>query len=378
VMKMSEKKINILYVIWSLGLGGAERVVIDLAKGLDRSRFQPFICCLNEEGTFAKELKDSLIQIFELNKKAGLDFSVIGKIVRIIKDHNIHLVHTHLWGANVWGRVAGFKAQVPVVVTEHNIDVWKRWYHRWIDRRLAPKTNKICVVSEKVKQFYINHVHLSSSKLQVVYNGIKLSEKNSDAAHVQKIKNEFNIKDGSPILANIGRLVEAKANHIFIRALEELDRRAVEFHALMIGDGPLKEALTAQGQALIRKNKLTLTGLRKDVQQILDIVDVAVLSSTREGFSIVVLECMAKGIPFVATDVGGNREQVVDGKTGFIVDVNQPLPLAQAISKIIQDSGLASRIGENARQRAREYFSIERMVQTTQEIYAQALGEGAL
>ena len=128
--------INILYVIWSLGLGGAEQVVISLARGLDKSKFQPFICCLNGEGRFAEELKKEGIQVFALNKVKGIDFSVVPKLVRIIRENNINVVHTHLWGANFWGRFAANAAKVPVVITEHNVDVWKSPLHFLIDRFL--------------------------------------------------------------------------------------------------------------------------------------------------------------------------------------------------------------------------------------------------
>jgi len=138
---------NILYIIWSLGLGGAEQVVISLAQGLDKNKFQSFICCLDDEGVFADGLKAQGIEIFALNKKHGIDLSVIFKIKRIIKENQIHVVHTHLWGAGLWGRIAALLAGVPVVITEHNVDVWKKWYHKLSDKVLALFTKKICKLS---------------------------------------------------------------------------------------------------------------------------------------------------------------------------------------------------------------------------------------
>ena len=366
---MQSSKINIAYVIWSLGLGGAEQVVINLAKGLDKTRFEVIVCCLNDQGTFAESVQKDGIKIYALNKKRGIDFSVIPKLMKIFREQKIVIVHTHLWGANTWGRLAAKLAGIPVIIaTEHNVDVWKKWYHRFIDRIVSLGTDKIIVVSGEVKKFYRQTVGISERKLHLVYNGIEPKVKETNVTQLNKLKFEFGISRESIVLSNIGRLVEAKANHIFIEALEILDREAVFFHALIVGDGPLKEILEKKGKHLVDQKKLTFTGLRKDVDRILDITDISVLSSTREGFSIVILESMAHGIPVVATNVGGNHELIIDSETGFLVEPNSPVALANAIRKII-DQKFFAKMGEQARQRVDTYFSLKQMIRYAEEIY---------
>lgn len=155
-------------------MGGAEQVVISLAKGLDKSRFRPFVCCLNDEGSFAEELKKDGIEVFAIKKSRGLDFSVVPKLVKIIRENDIQVVHTHLWGANFWGRFAAGAAGVPVVVTEHNVDVWKSWFHFLIDRYLFVKTACFIAVSETVRTFYSQKLGTGKDKIRVVYNGINI------------------------------------------------------------------------------------------------------------------------------------------------------------------------------------------------------------
>lgn len=364
---------NILYIIWSLGLGGAEQVVINLAKGLDKNRFRVFICCLNDEGPFADELKKAGIRIFALNKRPGLDFSIIGKIKKIIRENYIKVVHTHLWGANLWGRLAAIAAGRPVVITEHNVDVWKKAHHRLMDRCLSPFTAKVCVVSERVRLFYKEKVGIPEKKLEVVYNGINPAPVRAPESRVAEAKQELGIAENIPVLANIGRLVPAKANHIFTEAVETLVKRGHRFYAMIIGDGPLMEELIDHNREMVDKGILKFTGLRKDVPVLLDFTDVSVLSSTREGFSIVVLECMAKGIPFVATDVGGNSEQIIDGKTGFLVPRGDARALADAIEKLLKDSGLRRRMGEEAKRIVAEKFALGKMVKRHEEIYEKVI-----
>ncbi len=368
------KKINVLYVIWSLGLGGAEQVIINLIKGIDKDKFQPFVCCLNDKGPFAGELEQLGVKIFALHKKPGADLATIGKIKKILKEKHIDIIHPHLWGANFWGRLAAKAAGTKtVVITEHNVDVWKKWYHKILDRFLACWTDKIIVVSNQVKKFYVENVGIADEKLEVVYNGIPLNPKLHDAEENLRLKEELDINNTKPVLSNIGRLVPAKANHIFLETLRHLDKKGIDFNALIIGDGPLKESLIEQGKDLIEKKCVKFTGLRKDISKILDITDVSVLSSTREGFSIVVLESMAKGIPFVATNVGGNDEQIIDGETGFLTPVNDAKALADSITKILQNPELKQKMGQAAEERLTKNFALNIMVRQTEDLYLKIL-----
>ncbi len=363
-------KIRVMYVIWSLGLGGAEQVIINLIRGLDRDRFEPMVCCLNEEGAFAGLVKERGVPVFALRKKTGLDLSTIGKIRRLLKEHRVDILHGHLWGGNLWGRLAARAARTPVVVvTEHNVDVWKKWHHKAMDRFLAGWTDKVIVVSQKVKDFYRSEVGLPEDKLVVIYNGIPLPGDPCPVRRQQALKKELGVADGIPVIANIGRLVPAKANHVFIEALRVLLKEGTPFQALIVGDGPLRRRLEEEGRDLVRDGVLCFTGLRQDVSDILDITDIAALSSTREGFSIVVLECMAKGIPFVATNVGGNDEQIIDGQTGFLTEVNDPRALAAAMSRLVKDGRLRRWMGQRARDRLRHHFSLSVMVKQTQDLY---------
>ena len=366
-------KTNVLYVIWSLGLGGAEQVVINQALGLDRDRFKPTICCLDAPGQFSDMLNGSGVAVHALHKKRGVDLSVPYKIARIISSEDIDIVHTHLWGGNLWGRLGAKLARVKVVTTEHSVDVWKKRHYRLIDRCLAPFTDKIIAVCHRVKDFYVNEVGIDPRRIEVVYNGIDVS--GVDDPGPRTTRADLNISNDHPVLVNIGRLIEVKANHVFIESLRLLDRDGLDFKALIIGDGPLKESLRESSQDLIEKGKLQFTGVRRDVKSILTLADASVLSSTREGFSIVVLESMAAAVPFVATDVGGNREQIEDGRSGFIVPVNNPEALATALGTLMRDKALAKEMGRRAREKAVDEFSLERMIKNTEALYERVLAD---
>jgi len=360
---------NILYIIEEFVLGGAERVVADQALNIDKEKFNVTVCCLRKKGEFAHLLQEKGVRIIELGKKPGVDFSIIPKVKRVIKENHIQLVHTHLWVANFWGRIAAILSGVPVVITEHNVDIWKRWYHKFADWFLAFFTKKVCVVSRQVGNFYRKECWISKRKIEVVYNGIDIARREISKEEIKKLRNQLKFRDDRPLIVSIGRLVEAKAVHVFIESCQILVKRGCKFKALIVGEGPLRERLQQSVRRLGLEKKVIFTGLRKDVDKILELADVCVLSSVREGLPITVLEAMAHGVPFVATDVGGNSEVIVDGETGFLVPINDVEALAYNIEKILQDSGLRMKLSANAKKRVEELFSVEKMVKRYEEIY---------
>lgn len=405
--------INVLYIIWSLGLGGAEQVVISLVRGLDKSKFQPFVCCLNDEGRFADELKKEGIKVIALNKAKGIDFSLISKIIRVIRENNIQIIHTHLWGANFWGRFAASAAKVPVVVTEHNVDIWKSPLHFMIDKFLFKKTDCFIAVSETVRDFYAKKLRVDSDLIKVVYNGIKVNSLEDRREKIEErrekddngrqttddrqdtLRGELGIKSDEKVIALIGRLVPQKGILFFLNAMNEVfvhRPSSIDYRLkiLIVGEGPLKNSLQSMVHSPQYKNieeKIVFTGFRKDIPEILSITDILVLPSSREGLPMILLEAMSAGAIVIATRVGGTPELVQDGVNGFLVEYGDNLGLAQKIEYVLgelnkseirnskSEKNLAiNQIKENARKTVEEKFSLKKMIEEHERIYDQLIG----
>lgn len=362
-------RINVLYIIWSLGLGGAERVVINLAKGLDKTRFNPTVCCLNEAGEFAAELEHLGIKVVALHKKSKADITVIRKLIAVIKEYNIQIVHTHLWGANFWGRIAAKVAGVPVIIaTEHNVDIWKSNLNFALDRMLSHISDKIITVSRTVKEFYIKH-GIPAGKIEVIYNGIDTDARSS----MLDARKEFGLAEGESLLAIIGRIVEQKGHRYLFEALERLNGQH-KVKLLVVGDGPLLNNLkvTAQQNPQLRE-KVIFTGLRKDVRNLIEAVDILLMPSLREGLPMVALEAMAAGKPVIATNVGGTPELIKDGDNGILIEPRDSRQLAEAIKKLLVNTPLSESLGRRGQESVLNRFSIKDMVKNTGNLYEQCL-----
>lgn len=359
------KRINVLYIIWSLGLGGAERAVIDLVKGLDKQKFNPMVCCLNDKGVFAAELEKEDIKVIALGKKPGLEIGVVKKIMSVIKENNISIVHTHMWGANFWGRIAARIAKVPVIIaTEQNVDIWKRPHHLFLDRYLGFYTDRIIAVSNSVKEFYIKNAGLKPDKISVIYNSVNLKKYKPNKEN----KINFDTGNGEVILGVIGRLVPQKGHRYFLLALKELLNH-YKIKGLIIGSGPLEKELKEFSQSLGLNGSVIFTGLRKDIPELFKSIDILVLPSLREGLPLVALEAMASGTPIVATKVGGTPEVVIDRETGILVAPKSHIALREGIVRLIKDRNLSQHIIDSAKKLVEDKFSVIKIVNKTQCLY---------
>lgn len=367
---MKNQHINVLYVIWSLGLGGAERVVINLALGLDKNRFKLLVCCLNDKGVFAEELEKAGIEVIPLHKKGKWDITVVGKLAGIIRRKKIDIVHTHLWGANFWGRLAAVLCRVPVIIaTEHNEDVWKPRVFLLADKALAYVTDKIVAVSQSVRGFYVQQAGIRAEKIQVIYNGVDVGEPPTANRDIRK---SIGLSSDDTVLAIIGRLVEQKGHKYLFEALRQLNGK-YNIKLLVVGDGPLRvgAGLAPARNAGARQvsERIIFLGLRKDVREILGVTDILVMPSTREGLSIVALEAMAQGVPIVATMVGGNSELIINGETGLLVRPKDAQELKKALIELLENKETRARMSANAQLRVREKFSLDAMIEATERLY---------
>ncbi len=373
--KKRERKIGpipVLYVIWSLGLGGAEQVVLTLAKGLDRRRFKPLVACLNEPGRYAGVLEREGIRVISLHKKGKFDFSIIPKLIRLIREEKIQIVHTHLWGGNVWGRIAAFIARVPVsIATEHGIQEWRGALHRLIDRVLAKVSNRVLFVAESVKEDFCRMTGVSPQKCFVIPNGVDL-ERFSPAQDPKALRKRLGLPAEGKIALSIGRLSPEKKFDLLISALRSRLLEG-ELHLVIIGSGREEKNLLALKERFGLDGRVQLFSEQGELEPFYGAADCFIQFSSREALSLALLEAMASGLPVIASAVGDHPKVIRDGVDGFLVPAGDTGELLRKLRILFEDSKAGVWIGQKARETVRLRYSKERMIRETENLYEELM-----
>ena len=360
--------LKIIRIITWLPYGGIEKKIVDVLSRLDRKRFTPLVCCLrSKKGVYEEELERQGIKVYKLNFKSRLDPIELFKLVNLLKRENVKVIHSHMYRANIPSIVAGKLANVPVIIPQvHNIEDWKSKREFILERFFYPLSSKIVTVSEAVKSFEVKNTGLASNKFVTVYNGVDLGKYSFPDSEKQKLKNELGIK--GKIVGMVARLYPQKGHIYLLMAAKEILKDTPDVKFLIIGDGPLRSCLEQKAKEFDIHKNFIFTGAVKETAKYYSLMDISVLSSNIEGFSNVILESMASGIPVVATRVGGNHEAVIDGETGFLVDYGNAVELAQKITILLKDEGLRSKMGKKAKERA-SLFNLEKMVENVEQLY---------
>ena len=348
--------------------GGAERLAAVVAMKLDPARFESVLCASRQtdEPLLDRELEEAGIGVLALGRRSTLDLLAWRPLVSLLRD-GVDVVHTHMFGSNVWGTVLGRLSGVPVVVAhEHTWSFQGRPVRRFLDRELVARWADVFVaVSGEDRRKMIEVEGVDPAKIRLIPNGIP-SPANGAGADV---RTELGIEPGAPVLGVVCELRAQKALEVLFEAAALL---LVEFPTLTVlvaGDGPERARLEEGARRLGVADTVLFLGIRRDVPAVLAAVDVAVLSSDYEGSPLSVMEYMAAAKPVVSTRVGGVPELVAEDVHGLLVEPRDPEALAEAVARLLRDPALARRLGAEGRRRQQREFSLEAMVGRIEDLY---------
>ncbi|HMK66112.1 MAG TPA: glycosyltransferase [Thermodesulfobacteriota bacterium] len=368
-------KITILYVFAALPVGGAEQVLVTEVEGLDKNRYRPLVTVISEKGPVGEVIEKMGIPVIPLSrmKSKQFDFGIIQELKTLMQREKVSLVHTHLYDGGKYGRLAAWLAGVPAVVhTVHNIYVKKRRKHHWINWGLAAITDRIIAVSGAVKESLIRYDRIRPDKIQVLYNGINFSLMEAPGDR-EAIRSGLGLGPDDLVIGVVARLEEQKGHKILLEALSSIPSIPPNLKVLFVGNGKLRSALEAETQRRGLSRQVVFLGTRQPVSPILRALDLFVLPSLWEGFSMALLEAMAMGLPVIATKVGGAAEVITSEQNGYLISPADPKALAEAIQEAMRHPGRFQEMAGKGRETVRENFSKERHVLQLQELYQEVL-----
>ena len=360
-------KLNVLYLITEFDVGGAENMLYEVAMRMDRQRYNLYAACLTGHGAIGEKLSTSGIEVEYFCMRNRLDFRIFAKLVKLFKKENIDILHSYLFHANFIGRIAGKLAGVPVIISSIRVSEKEKRYHLWLDKLTSGLVDMEICVCEAVREFTLKETGISPKKLVSISNGINLSKFDEEWNREGK-RDEFGIGESTKIIGTTSRLSKQKGLEFFLKAAGMILKEFQNTVFVIVGGGELDHELKQLAKKLCIEDKVIFTGFRKDAVEIMSIFDVFVLSSLWEGLPVAVLEAMALSKPVVATDVGGCSELIANGENGFLIKPEDDTGLSRAVISILKNPEFAEKMGNNSRKKV-EQFSVDKMVERTEELY---------
>jgi glycosyltransferase involved in cell wall biosynthesis len=371
-MFMSRRN-SLLFLTTGLAYGGAETQVVRLATRLKLRGWEVSVVSLMPPKAYVEDLEAAGIPVFSLGIRRKLpDPRPVLRLARIIRKWQPDVVHSHMVHANLLARIVRPLAPFPILVcTAHSIDEGGR-----LREVLYRLTDLFCDLTTQVSQAGLErYVHVGAvprHKIRYIPNGVDTERFKPNLEDRLKVRKELGV-DGFVWLA-VGRFDPQKDYPNMLQAFARVVHKHSNAILLIVGDGPLRETMENMARELGAEKYVKFLGIRRDIPQLMNAADAYVMSSSWEGMPNVLLEASATGLPIVATDVGGNREVVLDGITGFLVPPRNPEALAEAVLRMMDLPEEKRReMGKAARKHVEDNFSLDRIVDMWEALYKELL-----
>ena len=359
-----------MLITHDLALGGLQQVVFNICRTIDRSRFNVSVLCLNERGAFAQDIEALDIPVYLLpQKESGVNYTAFLDIAKVLRKHQIEIIHTHNTQPFVEGTIAGLLANVKTMIhTDHARifpDKFRYMFAEWV---VSHFHYRVVGCSEHTTNNLRHYEKISRKKLITIDNGIDESrfDVQVDAAILKK---SLGIKKSGLIVGLASRLSAEKGVDSLVKAMPQILASFADATLLVAGEGDELENLEEQTRELGLENDIVFCGVRKDIPQLLQIIDVYVLPSYSEGLPMALLEAMASRKAIVATNVGGMPNAITNGECGEIVPPHDPSTLADAIVSLLHDQDRRIEYGRAARERFEALYSARIMTEKYQLLY---------
>ena len=366
------KKINIVHLIPSIGFGGgAENVVYNLCRTIDRSRFQLTLLYWGEHEDLVDPIRSMGTTVIKLPLKNVVSLDSVLQVSNAIRHARAHLLHTHFMDADLIGFLGAKLAGVPMMLEVHSFpfpEFKRHAYRYWL---MSLGVRRIVCVSNTVKEHIRERTGIPGNKFDIIYNGLDIQAFDQRAAKTDRtaLRLEFGIENEDYVVGNVSRLIPDKGHEYLIRAFPFLMKECPKGKLLIVGDGPLRGELESLACRLGVRHRVIFAGKRLDVPELLSLMDVCVFPTFNEAFGICVLEAMAARKSVIATDDAAIPEIIENGKNGILVSPGKYELIAEALINIFSDPALSARLALSARARVMT-FSIDKMTRAYEDLYS--------
>jgi len=393
------RKIKVVHIITRFDKGGSAENTLLTVLGLNKEKYSILLIkglslesemsdeeslAVSESLKIAEENNIKVINLpFLVRKIAPLtDLKALFTLFKILRKERPDIVHTHTSKAGFLGRFASFLARVPIIIHTPHGHVFHSYFGPTLtkifviaEKILSLITDKIITLTNRERDEHIERRIAPLNKFITIHSGVDLDRFMNLNIDIKKKKKELNIPQDFYVIGTVGRLVPIKGHKYLVSAAEMIIKEFPKTVFVIVGDGFLKPILERHAEALgIRKN-IVFTGWRKDVPEILYLFDVLVFPSLNEGMGRVMIEGMSLGKPIVASNVGGIRDLIEDGKNGLLVPPRDSNALRKAISRLIRNKKLAEGLGKIGKMEVYPDFDASTMVKKIDNLYESLLSK---
>ena len=386
-MPFMDRRTRVLHPITRMIIGGAQENTMLTAACLDQNRWDVSVVCgpqTGSEGSLIDAVRSRKIPLcIERTLVREIhplkDLLALFRLTRRMRNGKYTVVHTHSSKAGILGRWAAKLAGVPVIV--HTVHGWGhherqhpivRWIYVLAEKVTLPITDRLIVVSGLNIDKGLEDGIGERDDYVVIRSGIELDRFMNPKRTGEEMREELGIPLGVPVIGTVTRLSEQKAPLDFLAAAAKVHEQNSDVRFVMVGDGPLLTEVQDRITNLGLNHRVCLTGLRRDIPELLGAFDIFALSSLWEGLPRVLPQAMAAGLPLVATSVDGSAEVIEDGINGLLTQPGDPISLSKAMTRLLSDRDLAKSMGKKNRTKVDE-FGAQRMVHLIEELYCEIL-----
>ncbi len=364
---------NILYVANHLNIGGITSYLLSLAAGLKQRGHNIYIAS-SGGGLVSRFIEEGIVYVpVPIRTKQEVSPKIIlsmFKLSALIRKNNIDLVHSNSRTTQVLGCLLNNFFGVPHISTCHG------FFKRRFFRKVFPCWGqKVIAISEPVKEHLIKDFKVDEKDIVVIHNGIDVKKSQTPNPKPQsELKKGFGFGEG-PVVGIVARLSDVKGHIYLIEAMSNVVERIPDAKLLIVGEGKMKNELVKLVKSLgIEKSVFFLPEVN-DTKDVLSVMDLFVMPSLKEGLGLSLMEAMASGLCVIATAVGGIKSLIRDGYNGLLVRPKDTQQLSNAVLELLGDEQKRKYLGQNGQTFIRQNFSLEKMVQETEEAYLRCLGE---
>jgi len=364
------KNIKIAHITLSMGVGGAEILLLNLLKNIDCTQFSNMVVCLDEGGDLLGQVHDLNILSIVFKRRPGIDWRLILKLTRFFRENKFNIVHSHNQGAHFYTALAAKMAGVPVIMTtEHSRHRIEESRMRRLEKRvLAMLTDKWVTVNQELADLSVNSECLDSGKVTVIPNGIDCELFSHRSLIADGLKEKLLIPKHSKIIIMIARLHPVKNHSLLLDAYSCLRDTYPDLHVLLVGDGESRSDLEKHVLRNKTVEKVHFLGSREDICDLLWLSDIFVLCSRSEGLPLSLLEACAAGVPVVITKESNRAGFIVNGKMGTVCE-GTITGLASAIESVLENIVECNEMVKLAQFVVKEHQSLSAMVDRYDHLY---------